>query len=393
MMVFLGCSAESLKNVEGRLVNVDCKDSSKSERVTHMGNKFTRREWIVGMTTGSVLSLRNPLQATTSSAFGTPDRGESPSSFETDDRAKSASASHDAETRELHASGNEPRYNAFEDFQLLMRTHPPKLDIPDDLSQIPFWQQTAASRFREILCLDASRAVPLDPRITWTSKRKGYRIEHIVIRTREFAEAPGLMLIPDGVSASHPAPAVLCLHGGVPGGKDEVAGETANPDVRRGLAQYHDNYAQQLAEQGFVTFAIDLVDFGERQYHSQSDLYGLNNPAKAHITIANTALMLGRTFFGLNLFDSIRALDYLESRPEVLRTRVGCAGFSFGANLAAWLGALDRRIKTIAIEGSWASWRRLAMRDLRTARYCTADRLSTSCRISAIRSPRDSSVI
>jgi len=57
------------------------------------------------------------------------------------------------------------------------------------------------------------------------------------------------------------------------------------------------------------------------------------------------------------VFDAMRALDYLGTRPEVKRESIGCAGFSMGGTLAAWLAALDRRVKVCGISGWWGSWR------------------------------------
>ncbi len=267
-----------------------------------------------------------------------------------------------------------PEYSALEFLQRQLRAHPPKLDVPRNARLVPKWQKNASKRLRELLRVDASRPIPLNPRITETSKRDGYRIERIIISTEEFTDVPALLLVPDGVSALKPAPAVLCIPGNVPGGKDEVAGETSNPEAVRGLKIYKDDFARQLVQRGFVALVIDLRNHGERKYHSSKDLYGLNNSAEMMELINSNALMMGRTFFGLNLFDLIRSLDYLESRPDVKRKAIGCAGFSLGGNLAAWLAALDRRIKVVALEGNWSSWRRLALRDINSDKYKNGDK-------------------
>jgi dienelactone hydrolase len=119
-----------------------------------------------------------------------------------------------------------------------------------------------------------------------------------------------------------------------------------------------------LVREGFVTFTIDLRNHGERRYYKKDDLHGLNSPATAMRSAGIHALLIGRTYFGLNVFDNIRALDYLQTRPEVHPEAIGCVGFSLGGNLTAWLTAIDRRIKAAAIAGSWASWRRLASASL-----------------------------
>jgi dipeptidyl aminopeptidase/acylaminoacyl peptidase len=57
-------------------------------------------------------------------------------------------------------------------------------------------------------------------------------------------------------------------------------------------------------------------------------------------------LWVGRTLWGMILRDDLMALDYLMSRPEVDRNRVGVTGMSMGATRSWWLMALDERLRT-----------------------------------------------
>jgi dienelactone hydrolase len=100
--------------------------------------------------------------------------------------------------------------------------------------------------------------VPLKARLIDTRQREGYRIEHVAFWSEAGVEVPAYVLIPDGASAERPVPAVLCLQGLVPGGKDELAGEVENnPAAKSGLAHYHDDFARQFVRAGFVTLAMD----------------------------------------------------------------------------------------------------------------------------------------
>jgi dienelactone hydrolase len=53
----------------------------------------------------------------------------------------------------------------------------------------------------------------------------------------------------------------------------------------------------------------------------------------------------GFELLALDLWDGMRAIDYLQSRPEVDADRIGCIGLSFGGTMTAYLAALDERIK------------------------------------------------
>lgn len=49
--------------------------------------------------------------------------------------------------------------------------------------------------------------------------------------------------------------------------------------------------------------------------------------------------------WGMMMYDSVRAIDYLVSRPDVDPNRLGTLGLSMGSTMAWWLAALDTRIK------------------------------------------------
>ncbi|MCZ8510871.1 acetylxylan esterase [Paenibacillus filicis] len=56
-------------------------------------------------------------------------------------------------------------------------------------------------------------------------------------------------------------------------------------------------------------------------------------------------LWKGHYIWGIMVYDSIRAVDYLVSRPDVDATRIVTLGLSMGSTMACWLAALDTRIK------------------------------------------------
>ena len=63
------------------------------------------------------------------------------------------------------------------------------------------------------------------------------------------------------------------------------------------------------------------------------------------MTASKFNLWVGRTLWGMIIRDDLIALDYLASRPEVSRGRIGVMGMSMGATRAWWLMALDERLK------------------------------------------------
>jgi hypothetical protein len=165
------------------------------------------------------------------------------------------------------------------------------------------------------------------PKLLSTEKHEGYTLERLVLDLNGIERVPALLLIPD--KRQSPAPGLLYIHwhGGMYGlGKEQLLrGVDAQPA-----------YAPVCVEKGLVTLAIDSWCFGERK-HEDDGKQGEEDTFKL-------MLWKGQVLFGMMMFDELRALDYLASRPEVDRQRLGALGMSMGATKAWWLAALDPRI-------------------------------------------------
>jgi len=99
----------------------------------------------------------------------------------------------------------------------------------------------------------------------------------------------------------------------------------------RGLLQ-EPPYGEVFAERGIAAFCIDTWMFGERRGLTESEQF-------------KQMLWHGQVLWGMMLFDSLRAVDYLCSRPEIDTKRIGTMSLSMGSTMAWWLAALDTRIK------------------------------------------------
>jgi hypothetical protein len=91
-------------------------------------------------------------------------------------------------------------------------------------------------------------------------------------------------------------------------------------------------YAQELTELGYVALCIDSWIFGERSHTTEADMF-------------KAMLWRGQVLWGMMVYDHLRALDFLLTRPEVDAQRIATLGMSMGSTMAWWLGALDERIK------------------------------------------------
>ncbi|WP_332367742.1 dienelactone hydrolase family protein [Spirosoma telluris] len=91
-------------------------------------------------------------------------------------------------------------------------------------------------------------------------------------------------------------------------------------------------YALALARAGYAGLCIDSWCFGERQGRGEMDTF-------------KEMLWNGQVLWGMMVYDHLRALDYLQTRPDVDARRIATMGMSMGSTMAWWLAALDERIK------------------------------------------------
>ena len=178
--------------------------------------------------------------------------------------------------------------------------------------------------------------VPLEVETLEQTQHDGYTREKIIFNPDAFSSIPAYILIPDSANEKNPAPAILCAHGhGV--GKDGAVGI---------VADYQKQYAVELAQRGFVTLAPDWRCFGERKDRDE----WVRRPGRDGCNAAYFALgYFGYQLLQLNISDGQRCLDYLQSRPEVNSSRLGCMGCSFGGTMTTYISAFDRRIKAAVI--------------------------------------------
>jgi dienelactone hydrolase len=169
---------------------------------------------------------------------------------------------------------------------------------------------------------------PLDAQVLGSFTREGYRVERIIFQTMTDIRMTANAYVPenqDGLQPDSRLPAVLCVHGHWPGAKQD-------PVVQ--------SRCIGLAKLGFFVLCVDAFGAGERAIEEKLGEY--------HGEMTGAMLLPpGRPLSGIQVYENMRAVDYLISRKEVDAGRIGITGASGGGNQTMYAGGYDTRFRCI----------------------------------------------
>ncbi len=191
---------------------------------------------------------------------------------------------------------------------------------------------------RLLSCLGGPWPDPCDlkPNVTGTEQHNGFQLQAVTYQAEPGDIVPAYLLIPDGINATNPAPAIAVWHqhnGQWHLGKSEPAGLAGDPMHHTGV---------RLVEQGYVVLCPDALCFEQRRdrdkrlLNQQYEFYQF-----LHYVVA------GRSMAWKNILDMQRAVDYLVSRSEVDPIRVGCFGHSMGSTHTWLVGPWEPRLMAL----------------------------------------------
>ncbi len=187
-----------------------------------------------------------------------------------------------------------------------------------------------ASRLRAQLAQmlgDFPQRTPLRARTVGTIQCDGYRIERVIYESRPRHHVTANLYLPADVSRPVPGVIVPCGHS----------------DNGKANAPYQ-SVCILLALRGCAALIYDPIGQGERNQLPDTTRHGTTE----HTLIGLGALLVGRNTANYRVWDGLRSMDYLASRPEVDPERLGCTGNSGGGTLTTWLMAVDERIAVAA---------------------------------------------
>ena len=171
------------------------------------------------------------------------------------------------------------------------------------------------------------RVRPVEAHKVLEERREKYVLEKLVLELNGIEHVPAYFVRPLEAKPGQKLPTVLYNHahgGDYKTGKDELL------EHRKYFQQ--PPYAEELTRRGYAALCIDHWVFGDRSGRSESSVF-------------KRMLWQGQVMWGMMVFDSLRAVDYLHTRADVDPERIATLGLSMGSTMAWWVAALDERTK------------------------------------------------
>lgn len=183
---------------------------------------------------------------------------------------------------------------------------------------------------------------PLNAQTVRTIPADGYRIECVIFESRPGHHVTANLYLPE---SNGPVPAVVVSSG---------HSRTAK------TADYNQRFALCLVRLGIAALCFDPIGQGERS----QVLNEMHEPEHAGTTTEHFLVGIGATLVGQNtasyrLWDAMRAIDYVCSRPEIDPSRIGFTGCSGGGTMTSYVMALDDRVVCAAPACYLTTFRRL----------------------------------
>ncbi len=150
----------------------------------------------------------------------------------------------------------------------------------------------------------------------------GLYVEKVVLRSESDIIIP--MIIAKKEEDEGTSPVVLCVS---PLGKGSM------------LARKH---VREFINKGYMVASIDYRGIGETRF--------------SEVIAAKNSIVIGRHILGMRVYDVVRTLDYLTSRPDISKSDISCWAEDEAGLVALFAAALDERIKGLTLERTLASW-------------------------------------
>ena len=202
-----------------------------------------------------------------------------------------------------------------------------------DLSAAPYRKDWAA-----FLAVPGA-AGPLNVKRTLVKEFDTYTAYRVWFDTVPGVQAYGILLVPKALG---PKPAMICVHGheGTP---ELVAGFLAEEILANDIYRA---FGRTAVKRGYVVWCPMIMSYYSEEREPQD-----GPDAKGRDLLHKKAVLTGRTLMGLEVAKLRRAVDYLETLPEVDAQRIGIYGLSKGGHYTLYTAGIEPRLKAVVVSG------------------------------------------
>jgi dienelactone hydrolase len=181
-----------------------------------------------------------------------------------------------------------------------------------------------SARMQRLLQLPRDKA-PLSPEVLQRRLEGEVELEDVRFQAERGVWIPATLAKP--AQAAQPLPVIICLPG-TNGTRQHLT------DAELKLSPFpRTGWARALTRAGFLTISLDYRGSETRQQNIFTD--------------AVRAQLAGRAYLGGLVYEVMRTVDYLQTRPDVDRTRIGITGFSLGGAISWYAAAADPRLRVV----------------------------------------------
>ena len=170
---------------------------------------------------------------------------------------------------------------------------------------------------------------PLNVQVTGKTTREKFRVENIIFESVPGVYVTGALMLPLEERFKPPYPAMLI-----------VCGHTSNGKAY----ELYQGLGILAAVNGLAAFVMDPIDQGERFQYLNKEGNPVTQSVPAHNLVQAGSILVGRNTATFEVWDGMRAIDFLQSRSDIQGDKIGVCGTSGGGTQSSYIMNLDDRI-------------------------------------------------
>ena len=224
---------------------------------------------------------------------------------------------------------------------MLLRSQKPLLSYEEN-NDFDTWKAQVREKLILLLGDMPAERCDLQIRIEWEKEWDSFTEKRIIFRSEEYVDIPCHLWIPK--NTQKPCPVAICLQGHTTGMHISM-GRTIYPQDEAFVSSGDRDLAVQAVKNGYAALSMELRGFGELR--SEAHMKMIPQATVSCEYSAGSANLLGRTLIGERVWDISRAVDLLETFPEIDSEKILLTGNSGGGTVSYYTACIEPRIAMV----------------------------------------------